>query len=121
MNRDLIAYFLGEKANGLVPIAVEVITGGDYHIYLLFDQTDRWYALIETDYPDLTEHIIDDIHSAFPVIVKGWYVSSGDANGQSKLSGSPDFIGTRLNYALAKAELKPGKSIRDFGLSYYRD
>lgn len=118
MNYDVIAQFLGKKANGLVPVAVDVLTAGDYHLYLLFNQTDAFYVLIETDHPDSDEHVIRDISFSFPVTFERWCKEQDSEVGSTKSIFL--CVGNRY-YALAKVQLKSSTDITSFGLSYYKD
>ena len=118
MNYDTIAQFLGKSANDLVPIAVDVLTAGDYHLYLLFNQSDSYYALIETDHPSSDEHIIRDISFSFPVIFEGW---CKEADNEARSTNSAFIHVSGRYYALARVNLKPGADITSFRLSYYKD
>lgn len=63
-------YFSSQKKPWLTPLAVNVITEGDYHLYLFSASDSRWYVVIEADHLTLPT-LIEDVELSFPVRVEG--------------------------------------------------
>lgn len=133
-------YFNDMSGHELIPIAVDVLTAGDYHLYL-YEAGSGWYVVVEADYLFVTD-VARDIEASFPVKVEGWCTLAeyGYETGV-KLLPPHVFKNESVNesdedwehyhsvvyrdggivYAVLKVHPKSGVSIKDFGLTFYRE
>lgn len=132
-------YLRGISRHSIVPIAVDVLTAGDYHLYFYGVGAAEWYVVVEADYMFVTD-VTPDIETSFPVKVEGWCTLLDYQHQTGKKLLSPHvFKNDSVNetdedwehyhgavyrddgmvYALMKVHPNPGVTISDFGLSFY--
>lgn len=148
INTILKHYFT--KLPWLMPVAVDVLTPSDYHLYLYAteamrfesneEEPQKWYVLVEANHPWI-DQIVKDIESSFPVTVEGWCVlkeKQAMAHAHLLLDGTFDKYdsnnsdrtnyqlvayyddSTGIDYFLLKVSPHKGINLESFGLSYYK-
>ena len=130
-------YFESDKLPWHIPLDIDVLTAGDYHLYL-YDFGASWHVVVEADY-FIMKATIRDIEHSFPVHVNGWCVLNkykkdagtelppdsddydpegvNDMNYHNRLYTVHQERG--MKYALLRVTPNAGVTANDFGLTYF--
>lgn len=134
---DLLKNYFGNTL-WYSPLAVDVITSGDYHLYLFDGGKLGWLVVVEADYPFVTD-IPRDVETSFPVHVEGWCTLLSHQKQVGQLLPRNAFMNEQVNesdedwlryhatvhqehganYAVLRVKPNKGVSASDFGLTFY--
>ncbi len=133
-------YSFAEQFKQVMPVAVDVITPGDYHLYLYHANEQDWFVVVEADYLFMKD-IPKDVALSFDVKAECYFVLKAEKEKTSRTCVPADFFDSndqnrwndhermayqsivceinRYKYVLLKVSPNQHFDIKDFKLSYF--